>query len=253
MNKLQGKVAIVTGGSSGIGRAIAHRFVAEGAFVYIVGRREAELAETVAEIGENAAPISADLARVEEIQVVYDKIAADGRKLDIIIANAGRADPTPLDTVDPDLFDKIFDLNVRGAFFTVQKALPILNDNASVILVASSLAIRGDRGMSVYNASKAAVRSLVRTFATELMSRGIRVNTLSPGPVDTPIIDTNTPTPEAAAEFRKQAAHVTPMKRLGRPEEIAAAALFLASDESSFSTGMDLRADGGHAELSPEG
>ena len=186
------------------------------------------------------------------LRAVYARIAADGRKLDIIVANAGRADLTPLETVESDLFDGIFDLNVRGAFFTVQKALPILNDNASIIMVSSSLNIRGDRGMSVYNASKAAVRSLVRTFATELMPRGIRVNTLSPGPVDTPIIDTNSPTPEAAAEFRKYAVAVTPMKRLGRPDELAAAALFLASDDSSFSTGMELRADGGHAELSPE-
>ncbi|MDR3511067.1 MAG: SDR family oxidoreductase [Caulobacteraceae bacterium] len=252
MGKLQNKVAIVTGGSSGIGRAIACRFAEEGAFVYIVGRREAELAETVAEIGASAASIRADLAKMGDIEAVYARIAADGRKLDIIVANAGRADAAPLDAVEAELFDKIFDLNVRGAFFTVQKALPILNDNASIILVSSSLNVRGDRGMSVYNASKAAVRSLARTFATELMSRGIRVNTLSPGPVDTPIMDTNSPTPEAAAEFRRYAAGVTPMKRLGRPEELAAAALFLASDDSSFSTGMELRADGGHAELSPE-
>ncbi|MDR3516510.1 MAG: SDR family oxidoreductase [Azospirillaceae bacterium] len=252
MGKLQNKVAIVTGGSSGIGRAIACRFAAEGAFVYIVGRREAELAETVAEIGASAASIRGDLAKIADIEAVYARIAADGRKLDIIVANAGRADAAPLDVVEAALFDKIFDLNVRGVFFTVQKALPILNDNAAIILVSSSLNVRGDRGMSVYNASKAAVRSLARTFATELMSRGIRVNTLSPGPVDTPIMDTNSPTPEAAARFRKYAADVTPMKRLGRPEELAAAALFLASDDSSFSTGMELRADGGHAELSPE-
>jgi NAD(P)-dependent dehydrogenase (short-subunit alcohol dehydrogenase family) len=252
MPKLQNKVAIVTGGSSGIGRAIAHCFAAEGAFVYIVGRRDAELAETVAEIGASVVSIKADLAKMEDIEAIYARIAADGRKLDIIVANAGRADAAPLEAVEADLFDRIFDLNVRGAFFTVQKALPILNDNASIIMVSSSLNVRGDRGMSVYNASKAAVRSLVRTFATELMSRGIRVNTLSPGPVDTPIIDTNSPTSQAAAEFRKYAAGVTPMKRLGRPDELAAAALFLASDDSSFSTGMELRADGGHAELSPE-
>jgi NAD(P)-dependent dehydrogenase (short-subunit alcohol dehydrogenase family) len=253
MRKLQDKVAIVTGGSSGIGRAIANRFAAEGAFVYIVGRRETELAETVAEIGGNAASISADLAKMEDIERVYARIAAEGRKLDVIVANAGRADATPLDGIDADLFDKIFDLNVRGAFFTVQKALPLLNDKASVILVGSSLADRGNAGMSAYSASKAAVRSLAKTLATELMPRGIRVNTLSPGPVDTPIIDTNAPTPEAAAEFRKYAAGVTPMKRLGHSDELAAAALFLASGDSSFSTGMELRADGGHAELSPQG
>ncbi len=252
MGKLQDKVALVTGGSSGIGRAIAHRFAAEGAFVYVVGRREKELADTVTEIGANAAAIQADLARAEDIEALYSRISADDHTLDIIVANAGRAEATPLEAVDIDAFDAIFDLNVRGAFFTVQKALPILNDNASIILVASSLAGRGDPGMSIYNASKAAVRSLGRTFAKELMPRGIRVNTLSPGPVDTPIIDTNAPTPEAAAEFRNYAAAVTPMKRLGRPDELAAAALFLASDDSSFSTGMELLADGGHAELSHE-
>jgi NAD(P)-dependent dehydrogenase (short-subunit alcohol dehydrogenase family) len=250
MGKLQNKVAIVTGGSSGIGRAIAKRFAAEGAFVYVVGRREKELAETVAEIGSNAAPIRADLARMEDIEAVYAQIAADGRTLDIIVANAGRAEATPLESVDADAFDAMFTLNVRGAFFTVQNALPILNDKGSVILVASSLASRGDPGMSVYNASKAAVRSLGRTFANELMPRGIRVNTLSPGPVDTPIIDTNAPTAEAASEFRSYAAAVTPMARLGRSDELAAAALFLASEDSSFSTGMELLADGGHRELS---
>jgi NAD(P)-dependent dehydrogenase (short-subunit alcohol dehydrogenase family) len=135
----------------------------------------------------------------------------------------------------------------------VQKSLPILNDYGSIIMVSSSLNIRGDSGVSVYNASKAAVRSLVRTFATELLPRGIRVNTLSPGPVDTPIINTQASTPEAVAEFREYAARAVPMKRMGRPEEVAAGALFLASDESSFSTGTELRVDGGHAELSPEG
>ena len=250
MGRLQGKVAIVTGGSSGIGRAIANRFAAEGAFVYVIGRREQELSDTVAEIGAGAAFIRADLARVNDIEAIYARIAGDGRTLDIIVANAGRAEAASLDSADAEAFDAMFNLNVRGAFFTVQKALPILNDNASVILVASSLAVRGDPGMSIYNASKAAVRSLGRTFANELMPRGIRVNTLSPGPVDTPIIDTNAPTPEAAAEFRSYAAAVTPMKRLGRPDELAAAALFLASDDSSFSTGMELLADGGHAELS---
>lgn len=249
MGKLQDRVAVITGGNSGIGRAIAVRFAAEGAHVYVVGRREAELATTVTEIGPRATAIRADITRLEELDAVYRRIAADGRRLDIVVANAGRADRASLAVVDAALFDQIFDLNVRAAFFTVQKALPLLNDGASVLMVASSLDVRGDADMSVYNASKAAVRSLVKTFATELLPRGIRVNTLSPGPVDTPIVDLNSPTSEAAAEFRKLAASVVPMKRMGRPEEVAAGALFLASDDSSFSTGTELRVDGGHAEL----
>ncbi|MBS7697490.1 MULTISPECIES: glucose 1-dehydrogenase [unclassified Chelatococcus] len=253
MKKLQNKVALITGGNSGIGRATARRFADEGAFVYVVARREAELAETIAEIGARAAAIQADVTRMDDLDAIYARIAADGRRLDILVANAGRVERVLLPDVDADHFDRIFDLNVRAAYFTVQKSLPILNDGASVIMVSSSLNVRGDAGASVYNASKAAVRSLVRTFATELLPRCIRVNTLSPGPVDTPIIDTQAPTPEAVAAFREYAAGVVPMKRMGRPEEVAAGALFLASDESSFSTGTELRVDGGHAELSPEG
>lgn len=252
MDRLRDKVALVTGGNSGIGRATARRFADEGAFVYVVARREAELAEVVAEIGDDVAAIQADLTNMDELDAVYARIARDGRRLDVVVANAGRVERVMLPDVDADHFDRIFDLNVRGAYFTVQKSLPLLNDGASVILVSSSLNIRGDAGVSVYNASKAAVRSLARTFATELLPRGIRVNTLSPGPVDTPIIDSQASTPEAVAEFRAYAARVVPMKRMGRAEEVAAGALFLASDESSFSTGGELRVDGGHAELAPE-
>ena len=249
MGKLQEKVAVVTGGNSGIGRAIAKRFVLEGAYVYIVGRREADLAETVAEIGSNVAAIKADITDLAQLDAVYARVVADGRKLDVVVANAGRAESGKLGEVDADLFDKIFDLNVRAAFFTVQKGLPLMSAQGSVIMVSSSLNNRSDSGMSVYNASKAAVRSLVKTFAKELLPRGIRVNTLSPGPVDTPILHTNAPTPEAVAKFREYATNEVPMKRMGRPDEVAAGALFLASDESSFSTGMELRVDGGHAEL----
>ena len=163
MGKLQDRVAVITGGNSGIGRAIAVRFAAEGAHVYVVGRREAELATTVTEIGPRATAIRADITRLEELDAVYRRIAADGRRLDIVVANAGRADRASLAVVDAALFDQIFDLNVRAAFFTVQKALPLLNDGASVLMVASSLDVRGDADMSVYNASKAAVRSLVKT------------------------------------------------------------------------------------------
>jgi NAD(P)-dependent dehydrogenase (short-subunit alcohol dehydrogenase family) len=249
MRKLEGQVALVTGGSSGIGRAIANRFAAEGAFVYIVGRREAELAEVVVEIGSGAAAIPADITDLIELDAVYERVSADGRKLDVVVANAGMQEIRPLADADPAHFDRTFGLNVRALFFTVQKALPILNDGASVILVSSSLRNKAMAGMSAYIASKAAVRSLVKTFAVELMPRGIRVNTLSPGPVDTPIIETVTNTPEESAAFREYAASVVPMKRIGRPQEVAAGALFLASDESGFSTGTELQVDGGHAEL----
>lgn len=249
MRKLEGKIALVTGGSSGIGRAIAERFAAEEAFVYIVGRREAELSEAVAGIGGSTAAIRADITELEQLDAVYARISTDGRKLDLVVANAGMQEIRLLADADAGHFDRTFSLNVRALFFTVQKALPLLNDGASLILVSSSLRNKAMAGMSAYIASKAAVRSLVKTFAVELMPRGIRVNTLSPGPVDTPIIETVTNTPEESAAFREFAASVVPMKRIGRPEEVAAGALFLASDESGFLTGTELQVDGGHAEL----
>lgn len=249
MGKLQGKVALVTGGTSGIGRAIADRFAEEGAHIYIVGRRQTELNRAAAELGSKATCIQADITQLAELEMIYSRIAKDNRTLDIVVANAGRVENRSIAEVDGDHFDRIFDLNVRSAFFTVQKAIPLLNDNASAIFVSSSLNVRSDAGASVYNASKAAVHSLAKTFAVELIPRGIRVNTLSPGPIDTPIVETVAKTPEEAAAFRKWAATEVPMGRMGRPQEVAAAAVFLASDESSFSTGIELRVDGGHAEL----
>jgi NAD(P)-dependent dehydrogenase (short-subunit alcohol dehydrogenase family) len=249
MGKLEGKVALVTGGSSGIGRAIARRFAAEGAFVYVVGRREAKLVDVVAEIGSSSVAICADITEMEQLDAVYARVSADGRKLDVVVANAGMQEIRLLSDADEAHYDCTFGLNVRAAFFTVQRALPILNDGASLIMVSSSLRNKAMAGMSAYIASKAAVRSFVKTFALELMPRGIRVNTLSPGPIDTPIIETVTNTPEESASFREYAASVVPMKRIGRPAEVAAGALFLASDESGFSTGTELQVDGGHAEL----
>ncbi|KAJ6000052.1 short-chain dehydrogenase/reductase SDR [Penicillium waksmanii] len=251
MGKLQGKVALVTGGSSGIGRAIADRFAEEGAHIYIVGRRQTELDKATAELGSKATCIQADITQLAELEMVYSRIAKDSRKLDIVVANAGRVENCSIAEADADHFDRIFDLNVRSTFFTVQKAIPLLpvNGNASVIFVSSSLNVRSDAGASVYNASKAAVHSLAKTFAVELIPRGVRVNTLSPGPIDTPIVETVAKTPEDAAAFRKWAATEVPMGRMGQPREVAAAAVFLASDESSFSTGIELRVDGGHAEL----
>lgn len=252
MGKLQGKVALVTGGSSGIGRAIADRFAEEGAaHIYIVGRRQTELDKAATDLGSKATCIQADITQLAELDKVYSRIAKDNQKLDIVVANAGRVENRSIVEADVDHFDRIFDLNVRSTFFTVQKAIPLLavNGNASVIFVSSSMNVRSDAGASVYNASKAAVHSLAKTFAVELIPRGVRVNTLSPGPVDTPIVETVAKTPEDAAAFRKWAATEVPMGRMGQPREVAAAAVFLASDESSFSTGLELRVDGGHAEL----
>ncbi|KAJ5404131.1 short-chain dehydrogenase/reductase SDR [Penicillium cosmopolitanum] len=250
MGKLQGKVALVTGGNSGIGRAIADQFAEEGAaHIYIVGRRQTELDKAATDLGSKATCIQADITQLAELDNVYSRIAKDNRKLDIVVANAGRVENRSIVEVDVDHFDRIFDLNVRSTFFTVQKAIPLLNGNASVIFVSSSMNVRSDAGASVYNASKAAVHSLAKTFAVELIPRGVRVNTLSPGPVDTPIVETVAKTPEDAAAFRKWAATEVPMGRMGQPREVAAAAVFLASNESSFSTGMELRVDGGHAEL----
>lgn len=249
MGKLEGKSALITGGGSGIGAAIAIRFAQEGAQVYIVGRREEKLAEVAAEIGPCATTIRADISNLTELDAVFAKIAKDGRKLDIVVANAGQTGTVPLAEVDEKHYDGLFNLNVRATFFTVQKAIPFLGSQASVILVSSSLNIRSFPGMSVYCASKAAVRALGKNFAEELIPYNARVNTLSPGPVDTPIVEAQTKTPEEAAIFRKWAGQQSPMGRMGRPEEVATAALFLASDDSSFSTGMELRVDGGHAEL----
>ncbi|CAI7658823.1 unnamed protein product [Penicillium pancosmium] len=230
MGKLQGKVALITGGSSGIGRAIADRFAEEGAaHIYIVGRRQTELDKAATDLGSIATCIQADITQLAELDKVYSRIAKDNQKLDIVVANAGRVENRSIVEADVDHFD--------------------LNGNASVIFVCSSMNVRSDAGASVYNASKAAVHSLAKTFAVELIPRGVRVNTLSPGPVDTPIVETVAKTPEDAAAFRKWAATEVPMGRMGQPREVAAAAVFLASDESSFSTGMELRVDGGHAEL----
>lgn len=245
MSALRGKVAVVTGGSSGIGLAIAKRFVDEGAYVFIVGRRKAELDKAVAEIGQNIAAIRADVSTLADIDRLYVEIAAKKAKLDIVVAAAGVAEIVPTAMVTPDHFDKTFNINTKGAYFTVQKALPIINDGGSVILIGSGAWLRGFSGYSTYAATKAALRSFVRTWTSEFKDRKIRANIISPGPVDTPIIDAQFASKEAADGAREWFKSLIPLGRLGRPEEIAAAALFLASEESSYVLGNDLVVDGG--------
>jgi NAD(P)-dependent dehydrogenase (short-subunit alcohol dehydrogenase family) len=245
VGKLDSKIAVVTGGSSGIGLAIAERFIKEGATVYITGRRKAELDAAAHKLGEKAKAVQSDVSDLDGLNRLYAEVEKEEGRLDVLVANAGVVEQSMIRDASEAHFNKMFDINVKGTYFTMQKALPLMRDGGSIILVSSCLSVKGFPGHSVYNATKAAIRSLVRTAAAELVGAGIRVNTLSPGPVDTPIIGIQCGSPEEADEFRKQAAGHVPLGRLGRPDELAAAALFLASDESSFSTGTDLVVDGG--------
>jgi len=245
MAKLDGKVAVITGGSSGIGLATAKRFVAEGAHVFITGRRQSELDEAKAVIGRNVTTVRGDAASLEDLDTLYRVVKDNKGRVDILFANAGFIEHRTIDVVTPEHFDKTFNINVRGLLFTVQKALPLMKSGGTIILNASIVAVKGLQAHGVYAAAKAAVRSFARTWTTELKERGIRVNALSPGATDTPIIDSQFTSKEQADAARASFAAGTPMGRIGRPEELAAAALFLASDDSSFITGIDLQVDGG--------
>lgn len=247
--KLQGKVAVVTGGSTGIGLATAIRFVREGAFVFITGRRQSELDKAKELIGANVATVQGDIANLDDLDRLYATVKAQKGGLDIIVASAGYVEIRPAADVTPEHFDQTFNINARGTYFTVQKALPILRDGGSVVLVSSGMNTKGFAAFSVYAATKAAIRSYARSFAMELKDRGIRVNTLSPGMIETPIVDGMFATKDEADGARAMFEQITPLGRIGRAEEMAAAALFLASDESSYSTGIDLVADGGITQL----
>jgi len=245
MSKLTGKVAVITGGSSGIGLAAAERFVEEGAFVFITGRRKSELEKAKAAIGRNVAAIQGDVANLADLDRLFEAVKKEKGVVDIVVASAGFVEHAPIDVATPDHFDKTFGINARGVFFTVQKALPLMTRGGSIVLVSSGLHMKGLPAHGTYSATKAAVRSFARTWAMELRDRGIRVNTLSPGAIDTPIIDGQFKSKEEADGARATFAQMTPLGRIGRPEEMAAAALFLASNDSSYSTGIDLVADGG--------
>jgi NAD(P)-dependent dehydrogenase (short-subunit alcohol dehydrogenase family) len=242
---LQGKVAVITGGSSGIGLATAKRFVAEGAFVFITGRRQAELDRAVNEIGKNVAAVRCDVSKLEDLDHLYKEVTGRKGKIDILFANAGTVETVETPAVTPEHFDRTFNTNARGAYFTVQKALPLLNDGASIILTGSGVWQKGMPIYSTYAATKAAVRSYVRTWAVEFARRGIRANVISPGPTETPIFYEQFSSREAADALKQQFEGNIPLARMGRPEEIASAALFLASNESSYITGIDLPVDGG--------
>jgi len=242
---LKGKVAVITDGNSGIGLATATRFVAEGAYVFITGRRQAELNKAVAEIGSNVTAVQGDVANPEDLDRLYREVKSKKGGIDILFANAGIVEAIETPAATPEHFDRTFNTNARGAYFTVQKALPLLNDGASIILNGSGAWQKGIPTYGTYSATKAAPRSYVRTWTAEFAKRGIRSNVISPGPVETPIIDQQFPTREAADALREQFKAPIPLGRLGRAEEVASAALFLASDESSFITGIDLPVDGG--------
>jgi NAD(P)-dependent dehydrogenase (short-subunit alcohol dehydrogenase family) len=250
MTRLKGKTAVITGCSSGIGLATARRFVEEGAHVVITGRREKELEEAAALIGRNVTTVVGDVSRLDDLDRLYAVVKEKHGHIDILFANAGAGTIAPLEVATEAHFDQTFDVNVKGLFFTVQKALPLFRDGGSIILTSSVSNVMGLPGFSAYAASKAAVRSFSRAWTLELKDRNIRVNTMSPGPIDTPALATTTGlTPEQAEQAAAQFASQVPMGRRGQPEEIAAAVTFLASDESSYITGVDLAVDGGLAQV----
>lgn len=241
--KLKDKVAVITGGTSGMALATAKLFVEEGAYVFITGRDKERLNKAVEEIGKNVTGVQGDAASLEDLDRLYDTVKKEKGKIDILFASAGRGDFSSIGDVTEKHFDEIFDLNVRGTLFTVQKALPLFNDGGSIILNGSIAAVKGFPGLGIYNASKAAVRSFARTWTMDLKARNIRVNVLSPGTIDTPILD---PFSQETKDFFVS---LIPMGRMGQPEEIATAVLFLASDDSSFVTGIDLHVDGGAVQV----
>lgn len=249
MGKLDGKIAVVTGGSSGIGLAAAKAFVDEGAYVFIVGRRQAELDKAKAAIGRNVSTVQADVAKLVDLDRLYARVKAEKGGVDIVVASAGFVEIAPMAAVTPEHFDKTFGINARGAFFTVQKAAPLMRDGGSVVLVSSGAHLKGIPMYVTYSATKAALRSFARSMAAELKDRRIRVNTLSPGAIDTPIIDSQFKTKEEADGLREMFKQTTPLGRIGRAEEMAKAILFLASDDSSYTTGADLVADGGFTQI----
>jgi NAD(P)-dependent dehydrogenase (short-subunit alcohol dehydrogenase family) len=247
--KLEGKIALITGGNSGIGLATAKQFVNEGAYVFITGRREAELAAAKKQIGKNVTAIQGDVSNLDDLDRLFALIKKEKGRIDIVFANAGVARYAPLGTITEDFFDSIFDINVKGVLFTVQKSLPLLRDSGSIILNASIVASKGLSLNSVYSATKAAVRSFARTWTTDLKDRRIRVNAISPGPIDTPGLSELLASSETGEQRKKMISNTVPLGRFGKPEEIAKAVVFLASDDASYISGIELFVDGGFAQV----
>ena len=249
MGKLEGKIGLVTGGTSGIGFATARRFVDEGAHVFITGRRESELRTAENKISRNVTGVQGDVSKVDDLDRLFAQIKREKGRLDVVFANAGIAKYARLGTITEEFYDSIFDINVKGVVFTVQKALPLLPDGASIILNSSIVGSKGLPSNSVYSATKAAIRSFARTWTTDLKDRHIRVNAISPGSIDTPGLSDLLASSETGEERKRMIEKLTPLGRLGTPDEIANAVVFLASDDSSYVTGIELFVDGGFAQV----
>jgi NAD(P)-dependent dehydrogenase (short-subunit alcohol dehydrogenase family) len=247
--KLEGKVALVTGGTAGIGLATAQHFAAEGAQVFIMGRRQSALDKTVKSIGGKTVAVQGDVSKLADLDRLVETIGAQAGRLDVVFANAGGGEVSAFGSISEEHYAKTFDVNVKGVLFTVQKVLPLLAEGASVIMIGSIAGSKGLPAFSVYNAAKAAIRSFARSWTVDLKDRKIRVNTLSPGPIDTPGLNAVAANEEEVRKFKTGLASTVPMGRLGTSDEIAKAAVFLASDDSSFITGIELFVDGGTAQI----
>lgn len=249
MGRLDGKIALITGGNGGIGLATAKQFVSEGAYVFITGRRKPALDTAVKEVGRNVTGVQGDVSNLDDLDRLFVQIMQEKGRLDIVFANAGVARYAPLGKITVDLFDSTFDINVKGVLFTVQKALPLLPDGSSIVLNASIVSSKGLPDNSVYSATKAAIRSFARTWTIDLKNRRIRVNAVSPGPTDTPGLTRLLASSGTEQQGRQVMSIMTPLGRLGTPDEVAKAVVFLASDDSSYITGAELFVDGGFAQV----
>src|SRR5580658_19168 len=249
MSKHEGKIAVITGGNSGIGLATAQRLAAEGAYVFITGRRQSELDAAVKLIGKNVTAVQGDVSNLADLDRLYATVKQQKGRIDILFANAGLGEFAPLGSISEAHYDRTFNINVKGVLFTVQKALPLLVDGGAIVLNASIVSSKGMPAFSVYSATKAALRSFARTWTVDLKDRKIRVNAVSPGPIETPGVDGLAKNPGDLAQIKANLANAVPMGRMGTSDEIAKAVSFLASDDASFITGIELFVDGGMAQI----
>jgi NAD(P)-dependent dehydrogenase (short-subunit alcohol dehydrogenase family) len=249
MNKLEGKIAVITGGNSGIGLATAKRFVGEGAYVFITGRRQTELNTAINDIGKNVTDVQGDVSNFADLDQLYSIVKQQKGHIDILFANAGLGEFATLGEISEAHFDKTFSVNVKGLLFTVQKAIPLFKDGGSIVLNSSIAASKGVEGFSVYSASKAAVRSFARTWTVDLRHHKIRVNAISPGPIDTQAFSDLMQNEQQSRQLKKDLVSNVPLRRMGTPDEVAKVVTFLASDESSYVTGIELFVDGGAAQI----